>query len=384
MAGSNNKKRKNKRQRPIPLVTSSSLLSSSALSSSSTSTSCSTTVPASSSSETMKSRKKARKVTTLFHKLTKERDAAAAKQDFEEVRRIDSEIDAMGGRPEYQRASVLSTSFHSTSKWVLGQLKQNGWLYGIRMTPNHHGHDQRIEQRWKRLRELPRRPTRILEVGAINTELLDAADSSRSDKNSSKNYKLHVRAIDIHSMATGRIEEYDFLDLPYIDRDVHKRYDVIVCSMVINCVTTPEKRGEMLAKLYHHLRPGGLCFLTLPKFCLIKSAFLTASLFEEMLGRTGVGFEIVSTRSSPRLSFFVLRRPELDESSQVSNNSKEQGSLANVPEAVGGTSGKKRNKFDPKWTKLVVRNKGSKFPNQFSVVLDKSLVMKGELSEPTK
>ena len=380
MTGSNNKKRKNKRQRPIPLVASSSLLSSSTLSSSTASIACSTTIPASSSSsETMKSRKKARKVTTLFHKLTKERDAAAAQQNFEEVRRLDSEIDAMGGRPEYQRASVLSTSFHSTSKWVLGQLKQNGWLYGIRMvSPNHQGQDQQMEQGRKRLRELPRRQTRILEVGAINTELLDAADSSRGDK-----YKLHVRAIDIHSMAKGRIEEYDFLDLPYIDRDIQKRYDVIVCSMVINCVTTPEKRGEMLAKLYHHLRPGGLCFLTLPKFCLIKSAFLTASLFEEMLGRTGVGFEIVSTRSSPRVSFFVLRRPELDESSQVSRNSKEREGSANAPEAKGGASGRKRNEFDPKWTRLIVRNKGPKFPNQFSVVLDKCLVVKGELSEPT-
>jgi len=375
----------------VPLVASSSLLSSSASSSSTTSTACSTPTP-SSSSETMKSRKKARKVTTLFHKLTKERDAASAQQNFEEVRRIDSEIDAMGGRPEYQRASVLSTSFHSTSKWVLGQLKQNGWLYGIRtVTPND---DQQQEQQkqqqkqqqqgQKRLRELPRRPTRILEVGAINTELLDAADSSRSDNNTSNNYKIHVRAIDIHSMAKGRIEEYDFLDLPYIHSDVTERYDVIVCSMVINCVTTPEKRGEMLAKLYHHLRPGGLCFLTLPKFCLIKSAFLTTSLFEEMLGRTGAGFEIVSTRSSPRVSFFVLRRPELDQSSQVSCNNKEKESSATAPGVKGGANSTKGKRFDPKWTKLIVRNKGTKFPNQFSVVLDKSLVMTGELSESTK
>jgi 25S rRNA (adenine2142-N1)-methyltransferase len=326
----------------------------------------------------MKSRKKARQITTLFHKLTKLRDEAIAKNDTVEAQRIEREIDAMGGRPEYQRASVLSTSFHSTSKWVLGQLAQNGWLYGIREETEQHQPQHQVkadgectdeinknEKKLRRLRYIPRRTTRILEVGAINTELLDAADPAApagEGPDTRKRYNICVRAIDIHSMVKGRIEECDFLDLPYIRRDVKERYDSIVCSMVINCVTTPEKRGEMLVKLYHHLRPGGLCFLTLPKFCLIKSAFLTPDLFEELLGPTGVGFEVVSTRCSPRVSFFVLRRPE---SSSGTESKGVNGSIK---------------KFDLKWTKLKVRNKGPKFPNQFSVVLDKTLVLTGEMS----
>ncbi len=46
------------------------------------------------------------------------------------------------------------------------------------------------------------------------------------------------------------------------------RYDVIVVSMVINCVPTPQDRGRMLVMLKQMLEPGGLLFLTLPVSCL--------------------------------------------------------------------------------------------------------------------
>jgi 25S rRNA (adenine2142-N1)-methyltransferase len=328
----------------------------------------------------MKSRKRARHVTTLFHRLTRDRDLALQRGDMKDVKECDRQLEEMGGREEYQRASQLSTSFHSTSKWVLGQLAHRGWLYGIAVDGDgQHGEDSDADddttesangedekngdfsntgntrpRKRKRPSRKSRRTTQILEVGAINTELLDAAaqpDDSISDsfnhnpgdKNKPKRYNIHVRAIDIHSMADGRIEEADFLELPFLHPDPTKRYDVIVCSMVLNCVTTATDRGRMLALLYHHLRPGGLCFFTIPKFCLTKSAFLTPTLFSSLLGETGVGFVVVATKESPRVSFFVLQRPtDLQ---------------------------RQRTGLDPKWTNQVVRNKGKKFPNQFSVVL---------------
>ena len=61
---------------------------------------------------------------------------------------------------EYQRASQLSTSHHSTSKWVLGVLARLGWLYGIPL-----GEDSDANNR---KHKLPRRNMRLLEVGAIN------------------------------------------------------------------------------------------------------------------------------------------------------------------------------------------------------------------------
>ena len=307
----------------------------------------------------MTSRKRARKTTTLFHKLTRERDLALKEGDMIKVKSCEKSLEEMGGRTEYQRASQLSTSFHSTSRWVLGHLRNNGWLYGIKS-------DDKISENGitsegkttssdgKKRNRKARRTTRILEVGAINTELLDAAEtigpknlSSSSGVQDSK-HNINVRAIDIHSMEE-RIEEADFLKIPLVSPDdPSKRYDVIVCSMVINCVTSAVDRGEMLALLYHQLRPKGLLFLTLPKFCLTKSAFLTHNIFMKMLGRNGgVGFTIKSTKESPRVAFFILERPTEDSES---------------------TSSTKR-QLDPSFTKEIIRNKGKKYPNQFSVVL---------------
>ena len=292
----------------------------------------------------MKSRKKARKVTTLFHKLTRDRDLAMERGDTEQVQKCDQLLEQMGGRIEYQRASQLSTQFHSTSKWVLGQLAKRGWLYGIcsRQEPAM-DHEERDEKR------RPRRPTRLLEVGAINTELLDAAmekrDMADGKGTAVLKYKLDVRAIDIHAM-NERIEEANFLTLPFRHEHVDERYDVIVCSMVLNCVTTPNERGKMLARLFHHLRPSGLLFMTIPKFCLTKSAFLTPGVFQELLGSTGVGFLVEETRESPRVAFFVCRRPE----------------------------GVRTEPLLPEWTKTTIRNKGRKFPNQFSVMLEEDEV----------
>ena len=86
-------------------------------------------------------------------------------------------------------------------------------------------------------------------------------------------------------------------------------YDVVVNSMVINCVTAPSDRGLMLLRCYKLLRPGGLCFLTLPKLCLNQSKYITRALFEDILTK-GIGFELSKdAKDSPKIAFFVLRRP---------------------------------------------------------------------------
>ena len=71
----------------------------------------------------------------------------------------------------------------------------------------------------------------------------------------------------------SRIEEADFLELLYNKDKVPKCYNVVVCSVVLNCVTNAQDHGKMLCQLYHHLRLGELCFFTIPKFCLTKLAF---------------------------------------------------------------------------------------------------------------
>lgn len=294
----------------------------------------------------MRSRKKARKVTTKFHALTRDREQAQLKNDTRRIQEIDEELTKLGGRQEYQRASQLSTSHHSTSKWVIGKLAQAGWLYGIREE-----HDTRKE---KKKRKVPRRKTRLLEVGAINTELLTAAkETVPSEDGTVSKYRLDVRAIDLHSMHEG-IEEADFLTFP-LDKN---GYDVVVCSMVINCVPTPEQRGTMLARLFHQLRPGGLCFFTLPKLCLTQSPYTTPERFQSMLSDNGgVGFEVVETKESPKVSFFVLRRALLNRST--------------CSEAAAVET---KNRLDAQWTTARRINKGKQYRNPFAVILNEEEV----------
>lgn len=273
----------------------------------------------------MRSRKKARVVTTLFHKYTRELDEAKLENKTETVKELEGKLKEIGGREAYQQASQLSTSFFSTSKWVLGHLARSGWLYGI--------HQDRKT----------RRILQLLEVGAINTELLDAAKQTKQleDGTAVLKYRLSTRAIDLQSSHDG-IEEADFLTFPL------NNYDVVVCSMVINCVPRPEHRGLMLARLYHQLVPGGLCFLTLPRLCLYQSPYMTMEHFKDLLSETGVGFAVEETKESPKVAFFVLRRPVEED---VSNE-----------------------KFDKQWTGSKVLNKGKKFRNVFDVTLKKEEV----------
>lgn len=265
------------------------------------------------------SRRKARRITTLFHQYTRERDTLSEEKDSSDTghrRELNEKIAAL--ESDYRQASQVSVSFFSTSKWVLGHLARNGWLYGIK--------DQ---FQGTRTRTQPRRPTRLLEIGAINTELLDT--SERIDKN----YNIRVRSLDLHSMHP-RIEQLDFLTLP----EPECPYDVIVCSMVLNCVTTPAARGKMLAKLSRFL--NGLAFVTIPKSCLTLSPYLDVSRFTKLL--RVVGLEVVESKETPRISFFVCRK---------------------LTEPVTWTAEAKS------FQRMATVRKGKKYRNDFAVTLSK-------------
>jgi 25S rRNA (adenine2142-N1)-methyltransferase len=297
-------------------------------------------------------------------------------------------------RPEYQRASQISTAYHSTTKWVLGCLAQNGWLYGKRINLNNNNNINKdvknpdcndhatttttttttttaneSSDKPSRKQKYQRRPTRILEIGAINTQLLDAAQRTYTihnnngdneddmdfntrivtngvnQSNQPKKYRIEVRAIDLHSMHKD-IEEADFLQLPVPQR-IEDQYDVVVCSMVLNCVATPSDRGKMMARLYHFTCPGGRVYLTIPKTCLQLSPFMDRARFEDML--RAVGLEVLShSKDSPKVAFFVAQRPE--------------PSIADATTTIP---------FDEPWTRKTIIRKGKKYQNEFAVTLDK-------------
>ena len=57
----------------------------------------------------MQSRKRARQITTAFHKHTRLRSIALEQNDEQKVKFHDEEIEKLGGRDAYQGASILST-----------------------------------------------------------------------------------------------------------------------------------------------------------------------------------------------------------------------------------------------------------------------------------
>ena len=265
----------------------------------------------------MQSRKKARIVTTAFHKHTRLLSEALQENDTEKAKFHEVEIEKLGGRNAYQAASVLSVKYFSTSKWVLSVLRKRGHLK-IKSAS-----DNIVEEAF-----------RILEVGAINTEMLEAAKRSSSDPNKTT---ISMRAIDIQSQHPD-IEELDFFALP---EKKDTQYDAIVCSMVLNCVPSPEQRGDMLYKLQKHLNSDGLLFLTIPVTCMTLSKYMDRERFRSLL--LFMGYNIVEEKESPKVAFFVLKST-LGEQCQLQ---------------------KKKNKFQ----ELLTIRRGKKFRNKFGIVL---------------
>lgn len=211
----------------------------------------------------VKSRRQARKVTSAYHRLQNE---IASSTDRKRILELQSQLIDAGGVDRYQQASVISTSHFKTSRWVVRSLFQL----------------QSFDSK---------RRLNALEVGAINTQLHACKH-------------LSTRSIDLNSQHP-LIEEIDFFDIePRAD------YDVVVCSMVINCVPLPEKRGEMLARLKGHLKATGILFLVIPTRCMTSRHVGGVSSFMALLGLLGlqeVEHDSLVKKETPKLSFFVLK-----------------------------------------------------------------------------
>lgn len=187
------------------------------------------------------SRGTARKATAEFHALLHQEEVllkagtdAASTEALEAVR---ANIQAMGGRRAYQDASRLNTREFRSSRLVTSSLSR----LGLRPASG--------QGRLK-----------VLEIGAINPDLQRCR-------------WMDTRAIDVLATAPG-VEERDLFTLvpPALAAGRTTRasggpvtsvpssvaadgpFDVVVCSMVLNCVTQPSARGRMLAMCRDLLR----------------------------------------------------------------------------------------------------------------------------------
>jgi 25S rRNA (adenine2142-N1)-methyltransferase len=133
-------------------------------------------------------------------------------------------------------------------------------------------------------------------VGAINLQLSNCP-------------WLDVLAIDLNSR-DERIRQCD-----YFSMQPGREYDVLVSSMVLNCVPQPQERGKMLRMHWEHLKTDGHLFLMIPLTCLRNSKYMNYASFVEIL--LAVGFHVREEKETPKLIFFCLQKSETQDLSSI-------------------------------------------------------------------
>eukprot|EP01039_Chlorochromonas_danica_P005582 gene5582-6145_t len=253
----------------------------------------------------IKSRRVARKVTTQYHALIEERSqieqtsSLTLKEQQKKLKDIEERLKNLGGINRYQEASVVSTKHFSTSKWIIQTIRQllpfpPTTSTNTTSTSTNTTSTSTISTSTSSTPATQPHRWNTLEIGAINTQLQQASF-------------LNVRSIDLHSQH-ALIEEKDFFEiLP------EQSYDVVVCSMVINYVTDPMRRGEMIGRLCQQLSTrregdgGALLFLILPKRCLSSPFFSSLDDFQHLLEWV-FGLTLCQpVHFTPKVAFFVLR-----------------------------------------------------------------------------
>jgi len=246
----------------------------------------------------MKSLKRARHVTSEFHRIQREldvvtgvsKDGTRAHASKHTKQELEQQLDSIGGRQAYQEASVLTTARHRTCKWVFAVLTKLG------VRPK---------------KDSAQKKLKVLEVGAVNTQLSSVP-------------WLEVRAIDIKSQHP-RIEQRDFFDIkPMRDKDV------VVCSMVLNCVESASKRGRMLANAKKHLKPGGYFFLMLPRRCVENSRFCTVLTLENAMDL--LGMKVIDKKVSPKVFFWCVQRAEIETETAEAKEANRMDALTRFPD----------------------------------------------------
>ncbi len=201
------------------------------------------------------SSRKTRSLVRSHHTLRKQLSAALSKGDTSEAQAIQAKIDASGGLPSYQEASIQGQSAlrgGDTSRVLMEWLTRGG------------EEDKILEKSGAQLR--------MLEVGAL-----------RPNNACSRSGLFEMERIDLHSQHPV-IREQDFMERPTCAAGEldHEGFDIVSLSLVINFVGDPVERGEMLRRVASFLRPCSgrkegffpSLFLVLPASCVTNSRYL--------------------------------------------------------------------------------------------------------------
>ncbi|PGG95374.1 hypothetical protein GX51_06075 [Blastomyces parvus] len=269
------------------------------------------------------SAKATRTLIRAHHQLHKARARALADNNEALVHDLDKQIAAHGGLESYQLASKKGQSKErggDSSKvlvdWLAPvfeklnlqrrELQKQG---GGRDTEEGYGNgDAKVESREEEKKQKKPRPQiRLLEVGALSTS-----------NACSRVGLLDVTRIDLHSQEKGILQQ-DFMERP-LPACEEEKFHVISLSLVLNYVSDPAGRGEMLRRTTAFLTPPpasgdvsnaqqntGTClpclFLVLPAACVLNSRYFT----EERLGAimSSLGYRMVQRKVTSKLIYYL-------------------------------------------------------------------------------
>ncbi len=239
-----------------------------------------------------------RRVIRLHHNLRKAHAQALASNDHERASQIQRRIDASGGLPTYQTASIAgqSSSRGGDSSKILVEWLGNARRHALRSP---------VASQWNDCR------LRMLEVGALSTT--NACSRSKL---------FHVTRIDLHAQGSGILQQ-DFMERPFPQSEQEK-FDVISLSLVLNYVPDPKGRGDMLRKTRSFLRLNvgdelenvqaednddeklfPCLFLVLPVSCMTNSRYLLMDRLIMMM--ESLGYKLAEQKLSARLAYSLWR-----------------------------------------------------------------------------
>ena len=227
-----------------------------------------------------------RSLVRSHHTLRKQVSAALSKGDASEVLAIQAKIDASGGLPKYQEASIQGQSAQrggDTSKVLIE------WL-----TKGKSEGDLSVKTG---------RLLRMLEVGAL-----------RPDNACSRSKLFEMSRIDLHSQHPA-ISEQDFMERPVCtaeDLDL-EGFDIVSLSLVVNFVGDPVGRGEMLRRVASFLRPYSgheedifpSLFLVLPAPCVTNSRYLDEKKLDAIM--ESLGYKRAKQKLSSKLVYYLWK-----------------------------------------------------------------------------
>jgi 25S rRNA (adenine2142-N1)-methyltransferase len=207
----------------------------------------------------------------------KARSVAQKANDHARVAAIDSDINNLGGLSRYQQASQtgqLEARGGDTSKILIEWLDESG-------------------------RSSDPETIRVLEVGCLSP-----------DNAISKIPAVDMVRIDLNSTHPS-IAEQDFMQLA-LPTSESEKFDIISLSLVLNFVSEPNHRGEMLLRTtkFMKLPPENksarekhlpALFLVLPLPCVANSRYLTRDHLRAIM--EGIGYCLSKEKSSSKIFY---------------------------------------------------------------------------------